>query len=142
MESTWTELELVERDAIWDAFYERFRFRPSMTEFPGLHEPEDSVTFSLSGMCGDEDRYWRVRRACEAAALAAFRKLVAPGGYLHVLDWQHPGYRFRPHSTVEVDHLGDWTVPLLPNGDYFFFLDPAGRCARPSVGADALRFRA
>ena len=68
-----------------------------------------------------------MRRACEATALATFREVVPPGGWLYALDWQHPGYRFRPHLPVEVDHLGDWTLPFLPDGDYYIFVDPQWR---------------
>jgi hypothetical protein len=124
MAQTWAVLDDAEREAIWDRFYARFDFRASMTNFPGFAEPADSTTFSLSAMYGDEDRYWQIRRGCEAAFLAAARSAVPADGHLYALDWQHPAYRFWPHGPVETDHLGDWTVPFLPNGDYYCFVDP------------------
>lgn len=124
MQPTWVELEEAEHGAIWDRFDRRFGFRPDVQEFPGFDEPLDSITFALSGMFGDEDRYWRIRRDCESAFLEAARGVVAAGEFIYALDWQHPAYRFWPHRPVEVDHLGDWTVPFLPNGDYYCFVEP------------------
>ena len=112
----------------WDVVYDRFAFRPSIKEFPGFAEPADSVTFSLAGVYGvSEEHYWRVRRACEDAAIASFRELLPPSGWLYALEWQSSSYRFRPHLPVEVDELGDWVLPFLPNGDYYLFADPKWR---------------
>jgi hypothetical protein len=121
---TWTELDEPDYRAIWDRFDARFAFRPDVEVFPGFDEPADSVTFSVSGMFGGGDRSSAVQRGCEGAFLHAARRLVAVDGFLYALDWQHPAYRFRPHGSVGRDEFGDWAVPLLPNGDYFCFLDP------------------
>ena len=36
------------------------------------------------------------------------------------LDWQHPGYRFRP-SVLASTWSKDWRIPVYPDGDYFSF---------------------
>lgn len=127
MEPTWELLAESDRSAAWDVIYGRFAFRPDVKRFPGFAEPPDSVTFSLAKLYGDEEHYWRVRRACEEAALKCFRELIPASGWLNVLDWQHNCYRLRPHLPIEVDELGDWTVPFLPDGDYYLYLDPQWR---------------
>ncbi|MDR7250575.1 hypothetical protein J2W41_003356 [Bacillus pumilus] len=38
------------------------------------------------------------------------------------LDWQHECYWITPYGSFEKDEFGDWAVPVLPNGDYYFFL--------------------
>jgi hypothetical protein len=69
--------------------------------------------------------------------LALFRAVTPPGGFLHVVDpdLNHTGYRFFPHVPLEegatleqwwgfVEYLQGavWTVPLLPDGDSYYFV--------------------
>jgi Protein of unknown function (DUF2716) len=123
MQPAWFELDEAERDTIWDRFEHRFAFRPHIRLFPGFDEPADSTTFSISGVFGDESRYEQTRRACESAFVEAVSGVVASGDFIYALDWQHPAYRFWPHRPIERDECGDWTVPFIPDGDYYCFVD-------------------
>jgi hypothetical protein len=120
----WSSLGEPEREAVWERFRSRFRFRPHTLEFPGFDEPAGSVTFSVAGMFGAAERAQRIVSGCQAAFLEACRALVPPDDCLLALDWQHPAYRFLPHAEVETDEFGDWLVPLLPDGDYVCFVAP------------------
>jgi hypothetical protein len=49
--------------------------------------------------------------------------LVHEDQWIYALDWQHPGYRFYPHRPFSLNRLGEWPIPILPNGDYHIFLE-------------------
>jgi shikimate kinase len=127
MTSAWSELPRAADDATWDRFYAEFDFRPSMTVVPGIREPHHSVTFDISGVYGEEDRYRQLTLDLSEKLVAALRRCVPEGEVVHALDWQHSSYRFEPHRPFEFASEDDWPVPALPNGDYFLFLDPALR---------------
>ena len=102
----WTELDFLETDRIWADFTDRFRFRPSTDQFPGIAEPTPSVTFDLTGRADAQ--------LLDAATLAAFAGVDS----VYALDWQHPCYRFSPAA-----HAGtEWPVSVYPDGDYHVFL--------------------
>ena len=122
--SAWEELRAEESDATWDRFEAGFAFRPSMTEFPGIREPEESVTFDISGVYGDPERYAQLTLDLSHKLVTALRRCVPENGVVHVLDWQHTCFSFVPSAPFRFDSEEDWPVPALPNGDYFIFLDP------------------
>lgn len=122
--SAWENLASNERASAWDRFESKFAFRPSTTEFPGIREPQDSVTFDISRVYGDPERYQRLTMDLSRKLVAALRRCVPEGGVVHVLDWQHACYRFTPHASFPFESEEDWPVPALPNGDYYIFLDP------------------
>nr|MDH3176160.1 DUF2716 domain-containing protein [Bacillus pumilus] len=51
-----------------------------------------------------------------------FRSLSEQTNICLALDWQHECYWITPYGSFEKDEFGEWTVPVLPNGDYYFFL--------------------
>ena len=123
--SAWTELESEEYDRVWDRFYDQFQFRPSVHrwDWPGIVEPEDSVTYSISHVYdGDEEAYVARTNDLGSKLIAAFRRCTPENGFIYVLDWQHPCYSFRPHRGFQFASEEDWPVPALPNGDYYIFL--------------------
>lgn len=122
--SAWEELPSSERDSAWDRFESEFAFRPSTTEFPGIRESKDSVTFDISRVYGDAEGYERLTMDLSRKLVAALRRCVPEGGVVHVLDWQHACFRFMPHAPFAFESEEDWPVPALPNGDYYIFLDP------------------
>ncbi|MEO3750565.1 DUF2716 domain-containing protein [Streptomyces sp. B6B3] len=101
-----------EHDALWDAWRERFAFRPSTVAFPGIAEPPDSATWRL---CSDH------RDAVQAAVERALRAAARPDEPLHWLNWQHPGYRFDP-SRVGAAGQPPWPGTAWPDGDYHLHL--------------------
>ena len=114
----------MEEHATWDRFDAKFRFRPSTKYWPGIKEPEASVTYDISHVYGAPERYDRLTLDLSHKLVSALRGCVADGDVVHVLDWQHPCYRFNPHAPFAFDSEDDWPIPALPNGDYYIFLDP------------------
>jgi hypothetical protein len=123
--NAWQPLASSEVESTWEFFYSEFAFRPSATEFPGIREPEASVTFDISRVYGDTEHYKRLTMDLSRKLVAALRRCVPQGGVVHVLDWQHACFRFMPHADFTFESEVDWPVPALPNGDYYIFLDPS-----------------
>lgn len=123
----WLDLAAADKEATWNRFEERFGFSPHMEEFPAIREPEDSITFDISGVYGDGQRYLELTLDLSRKLLAALRRCVPEGAVVHVLDWQHPCYRLDPHAPFPYRSEDDWPVPALPNGDYHIFLHPEVR---------------
>ncbi|TDD44570.1 DUF2716 domain-containing protein [Nonomuraea terrae] len=103
-----------EHDDLWDRFYERFRFQPSIDTYPGVTEPPASVTWHLGtghAIAGELDRL--VRRGLLAC--------VRPDEPLYFLDWNHQGYRFDP---LRVGGPGRpfWPGTAYPDGDYHLYV--------------------
>jgi Protein of unknown function (DUF2716) len=120
--NAWQELSRPEAGPVWDRFYADFQFRPSTTEWPGIREPPDSVTYGIGHVYGDPERYTHLTNDLGTKMVAAFQSCVADGEAILVLDWQHPCYRFVPHAPFAFETEDDWPVPALPNGDYYIFL--------------------
>jgi hypothetical protein len=107
----------------WDFVYERLQFRPSTysEQWPGILEPSPSVTYDIHHIYGHGDLIAiQLENDLNQNTLAALRSCTQPHQRLYALDWQHPCYWFYPHR--EFDHLDQWRVPVLPNGDYYIFL--------------------
>ena len=126
--TAWAPLTRAEDDAIWDRFYARFAFRPSVhaEHFPSIREPVPSLTFALPRVPGSSPRDGEIGRLMpstaqladlHAAMLAAFRSCTARSEQLYVLDWQHQSYRLQPHADVET-----WPITIHPDVDYHLFL--------------------
>ncbi len=103
-------------DALWDAWRERFAFRPDTDAFPGIDEPADSATWRL-----DETADLAIRDAVQAAVERALRAAARPDEPLYWLDWQHPGYRFDP-PRVGAPGQPRWPGSASPDGDYHLYL--------------------
>lgn len=128
--SAWVRLQKTDYDRYWNRFYSDFDFRPN-TEPRRITEPTPSVTWSIESAWSDPDPLMRETHAAfNEAMLGVFRRVVPASGSLIVLDWQHPGYKFKPHqhsgSFVPTGHAkgepATWEVPVLPYGDYYLFL--------------------
>jgi len=128
MMKAWQEMNGESISAVWDRFEEEFLFRPSVhqADWPGIHEPSPSETYSISEVYnGDGDHYSKLNRELQDWGLSAFQALLTTDTeHINVLDWQHPCYRFRPLIPFDLDKFGEWPIPILPNGDYYIFLDP------------------
>jgi hypothetical protein len=57
--------------------------------------------------------------------LKCFKALVCEDEWIYALDWQHPSYKFYPHLPFSLNKFGEWPIPILPNGDYYIFLQRA-----------------
>src|SRR5688572_4929183 len=111
----WTKIDY---DEAWVPFDARFDFRPSYSDSPkqirstyakvgraAILEPSDSITYSISGIYGDEQRYQDFTRELTRAVLHGFRLLTKPDAPLIVLDWQHPAYSWNCHAQAESDDV-------------------------------------
>lgn len=122
--SAWTELDQTEEIRAWDRFDARFEFSARTPESRGICEPENSITYSIEHVYGEPERYAELTLDLCHKVLRALRQCTGPGGFVHVLDWQHPCYRFEPHQSFSFLSEDDWPIPPLPNGDFYIFLDP------------------
>ncbi|MEU1897575.1 DUF2716 domain-containing protein [Nocardiopsis dassonvillei] len=100
-----------EHDELWDRFYERFSFKPSIEVHPGIREPVDSATWFL-----DRPNDPELEQIVVPEALA----LARPDEPLYWLNWNHTGYRFDPRR---VGGPGQPEVPgqVFPDGDYYIY---------------------
>jgi hypothetical protein len=109
---------------LWDRFETTFGFRAGTapSDWPAITEPTPSVTFDL-GNIPDGPMRASAFDAINAEALRAFVWSLPDAPELVVLDWQHPGYAFRPAAqALTVD--ARWEIPVYPDGDYYAFLAP------------------
>ncbi|KOX16320.1 DUF2716 domain-containing protein [Nocardiopsis sp. NRRL B-16309] len=102
-----------EYDDLWDRFYERFSFAPSVKVHPGIREPEASATWFLDGP----------GPALDQVIVPALLTLARTGESLYWLDWNHVGFRFDPRR---VGGPGRPDVPgqVFPDGDYYVYTTP------------------
>jgi len=124
-EPAWTALIDSEQNAVWDLFYEQFKFKPSTraSDWPGIVEPTGSVTFDISHIFdGSEAARTLDEDALNVDSLNLFRQCIVPGQKLYALDWQHPCYRFNPFGCFDFSQFDNSMVPFIPNGDYYIFL--------------------
>jgi len=120
--AAWKEQPSEDYESVWTPFDRRFHFRPSTTEWPGFREPLQSITYDISHVYGDSDRYEQLTLDLCRKLVAALRRCTPAGDFVDVLDWHHPSYRFWPHEAFEFASEDDWPIPPLPNGDYYIFL--------------------
>lgn len=107
-------MSVEQENTIWDSFYEKFKFSPSVhpENFPSILEPHPSTTYEIKEKYSDEeveDLNAKVQEAIKSCSTINER--------ICVLDWQHQCYWFYPHR-----HFQEWLVPVLPDGDYYIFL--------------------
>lgn len=125
----WIELSEKEHDSVWAVMYSRFAFFPRIEprNFPGFKEPAPSITFSCSEVYGEEDRFLALNKNLHENMLTIFQQIIQPGDYLYALNWHHPCYKFFPHKDFDTREIlewsAEWPVPILPNGDYYIFLE-------------------
>ena len=122
----WIPIDGEEYDELWDAFYEKFAFRPSVksAEWPGIQEPLDSRTFSIRSFWQlSSTKFDRQEKEMNSWGLSLLRNSVdGESDWLYVLDWQHTCYRFFPWKSFDLDEFGNWPVSFYPDGDYSIFL--------------------
>lgn len=120
-------LESIEYKETWDAFYDVFKFRPSVDgPFPAILEPLQSVTFRL------RDRYEDAELdELRDAIFHAFSVTIGSSEEVYYLDWQHECFG------VKIDTKSSW-VNGYPDGDYAILLAKdmqSGTFAHPWEGS-------
>lgn len=123
----WIELKEKTELWLWDRFIQEFSFKPRVGEqdWPGIREPTPSETYLISeAYAGTEPQYIELCQELQEWGLRSFQTLLkGETNWLYALDWQHPCYQFYPEFPFELDEFGEWVIPLLPNGDYYIFLE-------------------
>ncbi|GKW44564.1 DUF2716 domain-containing protein [Planococcus sp. NCCP-2050] len=117
----WIPFSHQEYDQIWDRIYRDFKFKPSTSIFPSFQVPHPFITYDISDYLRDSidlDTYDDL----EEQALDAFKEITSVDEYILALDWQHESYWVNPRLEFEKDEFGEWTIPIFPNGDYYFFI--------------------
>ncbi|MBP2471670.1 hypothetical protein JOF53_000542 [Crossiella equi] len=98
-----------ELDRVWTEVDGRLDFRPSMTEFPGITEPQGAATWSFDGA-----------EAARAVLVRGLRAVALAGEPMYRLDWQHAVHRFAPRRLSD----SDWPGLAAPRGDFYFQVTP------------------
>src|SRR5690606_11818083 len=75
-------LESLEYKRVWDEFDRRFTFRPSVDSFPGIEEPNDSITFRFVEI-DDES----MLEELQSSILGALKACSAFAHEVYYLDW-------------------------------------------------------
>jgi len=106
---------------IWDRFYSRFQFKPSVRkeDWPVILEPSPSMLWFY-----DEKEETRRSLECDlnSKILQMFRFVISPKERLYALNWQHASYWFSPHAFLDSQDPKSWLAPVFPDGDYYIFL--------------------
>jgi hypothetical protein len=123
----WAPLDRAATDTAWEQFGTRFRFRPSArsSDWPAILEPRPYTTYSIAKpfvAARDRGDFVAMGMQLNLALLSAFRRSVAPGDSLQVLDWQHACYAFYPHTEFQASDPSAWRIQPFPDGDYYIFL--------------------
>lgn len=111
-----------EYQVIWKRVEERFSFSSRISFRPPIADPPPSITYFIGHVYSSSHDYIKLVTNLNRCMLTVFRRCVPTDGWLYALDWNHPGYRFRPHIAFNADDENAWRVPVLPNGDYYLFL--------------------
>ena len=129
MNTAWKELPYKSaKDTLaWDYMYDWLGFRPSTLpdNFPGIREPEQSLTYSFSSYfaLGSEEKAIQMETELNIVVYQAFCQLTSLDKEIYALDWQQECFSFYPHLFENSDVIENWKTPILPNGDYYIFIE-------------------
>jgi hypothetical protein len=127
---SWRELGAAGHDRVWGRFERQLHFRPGMEppDWPGIREPEPSLTWDISGAYVlDDDRCANALVDLRLCTLQALRACTRPGEELYAAAWQHACYAVNPHGGPGAVDVSCWPVPVFPDGVYTLFLAADGR---------------
>jgi hypothetical protein len=128
MNSAWEELPFNsdKRTLAWDYIYDWLGFKPSISpnDFPGIREPEQSLTYSFSSYFAleSEEKAIQMERELNLVLYNVFCQVTPFEEEIYALDWQHTCFSFYPHLFENSEVLDNWKIPILPNGDYYIFI--------------------
>ena len=108
----WVEIPSKDEPAIMAAWCRRMQ--PSKD----ILIPKPSRTWSLPDLSEDVEAEFTLK------LLAAFRQCVKPGERLLVIDWQHTWYYLDPNGGIGSATRDEWAVPIIPDGDAYYYLAP------------------
>jgi len=120
-----TVLDSVEYEHYWGLVDVKLGFHPSTrpSDWPSFREPEDSIKWSVAPLLNDfAERFVDAEIELATQLTAAAGKVRGSDYFLVSLDWQHPGYRFVPEEATPPTRETSWSIPVLPDGDYYLYL--------------------
>ncbi|MFP6325313.1 MULTISPECIES: DUF2716 domain-containing protein [Bacillus amyloliquefaciens group] len=92
------------------------------SRFASIKPPKPFQVFNVSQGFNDEKGNISFLEDAEVQILKAFQSCTLKQEFIYALDWQHECYLFNPHAPIDKDEFGEWLVPVIPNGDYCFFI--------------------
>ncbi|MFJ7826656.1 DUF2716 domain-containing protein [Psychrobacillus sp. NPDC096623] len=116
----WLKLSNAEYEKVWNKIYDELKFEPSTTDFPSFKVPSPFITYDVSlyfGESEDLDAFVDL----EEKVLLVFQEITSKDEYIYALDWQHECYLINSHLDFPKNEFDEWTVPIFPDGDYYFF---------------------
>ena len=119
------ELSTIEYREVWDRIYDDFTFELSMSDFPSFQVSKSFITYDVSKYLNGSvgvDIYEDAYNDLEEKSLLVFQELTQRNEYMYALDWQHSCYWVNPCLEFSKNEFGEWTVPIFPDGDYYFFI--------------------
>ncbi|SDN16030.1 Protein of unknown function [Psychrobacillus sp. OK028] len=117
----WLKLSNAEYEKVWNKIYDELKFEPSTTDFPSFKVPSPFITYDVSlyfGESEDLDAFVDL----EEKALLVFQEITSKDENIYALDWQHECYWINSSLEFHKNEFDEWTVPIFPNGDYYFFI--------------------
>ena len=117
----WIPFSNQEYNQIWDRIDREFNFVPSISKFSSFYIPHPFITYNISDYFEDVVDV-NIYDDLEKKALDSFKEITLIDEYIMALDWQHECYWVNPHLEFKRDEFGEWTIPIFPNGDYYFFI--------------------
>lgn len=116
--NNWKQLDEKEYEEVWDKFYEKFKFEPSMEDFPSFQVHSPYITFDISNVFLGE-KYWEDED--DDLILLALKKCSKENETIFALDWQHDCYKGNLLSQIE--SINELPISHFPDGDYYFFVN-------------------
>src|SRR5205809_762416 len=109
----WSPLARDLENQIWHEFESRFEFRQGGTadDWPGIVEPNPSVTYSISRPfveARDRQEFLSIGKQLNIAVFHAFQRCVPLGAIIYALDWNHPCYTLQPDALEDLGSRPRW----------------------------------
>jgi hypothetical protein len=119
----WMCIDEEKENLIWNNFIEQFNFKQSNFKngSGSFDAPKPYVTYDISKIY-DKSLYDLLYKDLEEKMEKIFIENTNINEYIYVLDWQHPCYLYNPRIESEKNEFDEWTIPLYPDGDYYFFI--------------------
>ncbi|MFB9328303.1 DUF2716 domain-containing protein [Paenibacillus aurantiacus] len=121
MKRNWTELSGDEYQKVWSRFEREFNFGRT-DGVRSFASPVPFITYDIAEVYGKpyfEEYYLDLHEKMRCL----FINCTLEREKIYALDWQHDCYLVDPRLEPDLTEFGEWLIPILPNGDYYFFLD-------------------
>ncbi|WP_008825491.1 DUF2716 domain-containing protein [Haloplasma contractile] len=119
----WQLLSKEESEKVWDIIHDKFKFNPSINKRAKSFKIEQNhVIYDISHIW-KKSSFDSLCKDLEDKMLEVFKFITHNYEEIYALNWQHESYKFNPRGEMPRDEFGEWLVPILPDGDYYFFIE-------------------